>query len=287
MLGLAPIKSLPSAKFGPQRSIRYRATPTSTAPIDVIRTLDTELCAAYNAGKVAAAAHFYNPEADIIPADAMSVIKGVNASEFFAAQIASGVIGLHLEPLTVAPDNDHLYHEIGNATHALNPGGSLYYVRWFYANDQWQIAMDAKVVSGGWRVGGAHATPSNATKIVQSMDNQWAASYNKGDFAAVADLYSSQGSQEWARLVAPLAHDFLQPNAAFFSSMHDPRQGGVSSVQLTPTLCVQEGGSLIHEIGRMATMGSTGTNKSHAYYHRWERPEGSWLIALDIMSIGE
>jgi ketosteroid isomerase-like protein len=264
-------------------------TRHARAPIDVVRELNREFCAAYNAGRVSDAAAFYNPGADIVPPDAASFVKGSNASPLLAAQLASGATGLNFDTLTVAPDNDNLYHEVGNATHALNPGGRLYYVRWALAGGTWHIATSVMAISGGWRVGGA-PTPaaSNATAVVRSMDLRWAARYNAGDFAGVADLYSSQGSQEWARLVAPAAHDFLQPNEAFFRSMHDPREGGVLAVQLRPALCVQASASVIHEIGRMDTASSASRNDSHSYYARWEQPagRGSWVTALMIMSIG-
>ena len=81
----------------------------------------------------------------------------------------------------------------------------------------------------------------------------------------------------------------------------------MQSVQLAPYLVVQEGDSLMHELGRMRTThahhaaaaaGETGAEggngraaagrgSGHAYYARWERPGSTWVIATSIMSIGE
>ena len=304
---------------------------TGASPIDTISALDIQFCADYNAGNVAAVAANYNPGADIITPNASAIVKGANAAAYFAAQIAAGgMTNLKLTPLTVAPDNDALYHEIGNATHARNPRGTLYYRRWFFATaataaaagKKWQIAMDATSISGGWhdddhddddrtalppaaRVQ-VQQPPSNATKIVQAKAAEWAARYNKGDFAGVANMYQSDGSHEWARLVAPAAHDFLEPNAAFFNSMHDPREGDVQSVELAPYLVLPEGDALIHELGLMQTAAHDSSQTTHgvrsgygrapaagvgsgghAYYARWERPNSTWVIATGIMSIGE
>ena len=78
----------------------------------------------------------------------------------------------------------------------------------------------------------------------------------------------------------------------------------MQSVQLAPYLVVQEGDSLIHELGRMRTThaaaaagdtaaeggngrAAAGRGSGHAYYARWERPGSTWVIATSIMSIGE
>ena len=133
LLPVALLLAAATASGGASLPLAQLVPAAAPPPIDVIRALDAKFCADYNAGNAGAVASNYNPGADIIVPNASAIVKGADAAAYFAAQMAAGVANLKLTPLTVAPDSTTLYHEIGNATHSLNPGGGLYYVRWFFA----------------------------------------------------------------------------------------------------------------------------------------------------------
>lgn len=257
------------------------AAPIDTAPIDTIRSLDARLAAMYNAQNFSGVASLYNPGAEIIPPTGNTFIKGSDAAAFFKDGYDSGVTDLKLTPLTVQAESPTLYHEIGNVTHALQPGGGLYYVRWFLAGGAWQVALDAMAM--GLALDPSHAPvtpqpPTAAARTVQAMEDKWSAAYNAGDFGGVAALYNPG-----AQLIAPESSAFLaQPGlAAFFKA---GAAAGITGVKLSTANVHQESATLIHEIGTVASDAGGAT-----YYVRWIKPSDAapWQIAFDIMSIGE
>lgn len=257
------------------------ALGASAAPIDDVRAMDARFGELYNAQNFSGVASLYNPAADIIPPTGDAFIKGADAAAFFKEGYDQGVTDLKLEPITVMAESDTLWHEIGNVTHALQPGGGLYYVRWFKptATAPWQVAFDAMAM--GLELDPAHKpvvpqVPTAASKIVQAMEDKWTTAFNGGDYAGVAALYNPG-----AQLIAPGSTDFTKQSelADFFK---EGAEHGIKDAKLTTALVSQESPTLIHEIGTVNTAIGGAT-----YYVRWIKPADTWQIAFDIMSIGE
>jgi len=171
-------------------------------------------------------------------------------------------------------DSDTI-HEIGSYAGVAN----RYYQRWSDAGGKWKIAFAAMAIGGP--EGDRSALEQVAVKddpfaMIQEKDKEFTDAFNKEDFDTVASFYNPD-----AQLIPPTCDGYvLQPQlAAFFKAAHD---SGISTINLKPTVVVQESSNLIHEIG--ANSINLGTDEP--YYVRWINNGTNWQLAFDIMSIG-
>ena len=262
----------------------------TAAPIDTVRALDKKFAALYNAGNIDAVAALYGEGAQLIPPTGDGFLHGAALKDFFAGAFAHGLKDLSLTPLNVFAEGDgSLMHEIGNVTHSLEPNGGLYYVRWEQnaATGAWQVALDIMAISNPWppaanAAAAAVKADSNVTKLIRGLDLKFSAMYNHGQFADVADLYNPAAQLVPMTTPAGLGDQFLTGRKAFEGFFADAAKEGIANLTLAPTITLQEGANLIHEIGEVNS--AIGGGK---YYVRWIGDgAGGWQIAVDIMSIG-
>lgn len=269
------------------------AATASAAPIDTVRALDKKFADFYNAGNIDAVASLYGPGAQLIPPTADGFLNGAALKDFFAGAYAHGLKDLSLTPLNVfAEANGLLMHEIGNVTHSLEPNGGLYYVRWEMSTvtGVWQVALDCMAISKAWPpppaavVAAAKrpASDDNVTALIRGLDEKFAGMYNEGNFAGVADLYNPSAQLVPMTTPAGLGDQFITGRKAFAGFFADAAKEGIANLTLTPTITLQEGAHLIHEIGEVSS--AVGGGK---YYVRWIDTESAWQVDVDIMSIGE
>lgn len=249
----------------------------NSAPIDVIKDKDVLFAKLYNDQNFDGVQGLYNPGAQLIPPGATGFLQQSSLSDFFKASYEGGLTGLKLEPFNVMAESESLYHELGTAT--ADGGASFtYYVRWIENNGDWQIAFDIMSVGAnegegvkGEVMGG---TATNATAIIEALDNDFSAHYNAQDFASVASNYNPG-----AQLVPPTADQFIPGTAVqdFFAQAYG---SGMQNLKLTPTHVSQESDTLIHEIGTVSS-----TAGSNSYYVRWINADDKWQIAFDMLVV--
>ena len=258
-------------------------------PIDVIKDLDDKFNAAYNAQQFATVAGFYNPGADLVPPTGDAFVPGVAAESFFKQAFASGLTNLTLTPLAVHEESSSLWHEIGNATHSLQPGGGFYYVRWIKPLNTWQIAFDCLSIGGAQSNAQSHHANSrehpasredNVTALLRGLSDGIAARYNAQDFAGVVGAFNPG-----ALYVPPASSTFLDTAGlqAYLASSYMPG----ASLTLTPLVAKQESPILIHHIGVAITTQAASTSVTN-FYIRWIwLPVGGWQIAFQLAIIGD
>jgi len=117
----------------------------------------------------------------------------------------------------------------------------------------------------------------DAKKIVQALDNQYAALWSKKDYKGIeSDLY-----QEGALVIPPNATKFIN-QVAIDSWLPNMEHYWPSALNITAEVVVLEEGSdsnTIHEIGSYAGV-------ANRYYQRWSDEGGKWKIAFAAMAIG-
>ena len=293
------------------------ATATAQKPDNpkkLVAALDTNFSALYNAGKIAEVAALYNVDARLMPPDANGLFDRADLFKFFNESWHAGLRNLSLVPVEVVADGppNFALHEIGNATHSMNPGGGLYYVRWIKPHGTWEVALDLMAVGGKWSATPEPIDPEKenpVTDMVAQLDDVWNAIYDKQDWPSLAPLYG-----EDALLLAPGAGQFENSpaldGAAYF---RDTREAGYVNVSRTPAKTLQQTKTLVHEIGNLVyatDKGYTGGAPSpltSASFRRWRtatprsprrrfysrfeclgpKKPCAWKRTLDVLSLGE
>jgi len=221
---------------------------------------------------------FYHGEAVVIPPDATKFINQVAIGSWLPnmEQYWPSTLNISAEVVVLEQGSQvNTIHEIGSYAGVAN----RYYQRWSDAGGQWKIAFAATAIGGpqGDRSVLQHVTvKDNPYIMIQEKDKEFTDAFNKEEFYTVASFYNPD-----AQLIPPTCDGYvLQPQlAAFFKAAHD---SGISTINLKPTVVVQESSNLIHEIG--ANSINLGTDEP--YYVRWINNGTNWQLAFDIMSIG-
>jgi len=261
-------------------------------PKKLVAALDANFSALYNAGKVGEVAALYNVDARLMPPNATGLLDRAALETFFNASWRAGLRNLSLVPVEVVADGppNFALHEIGNATHSLNPGGGLYYVRWIRPHGTWEVALDLMAVGGEWSETPAPIDPGKETPVadlVAQLDAIWNALYDARDWPKLAPLYGDD-----ALLLAPGAGAFEKSpaldGAAYF---RDISKAGYANVSRTPAKTVQQTATLVHEIGNLASATDQGYTGGAPFYSRHEclgpQKPCEWRRTLDVLSLGE
>jgi len=248
-------------------------------PKQIVQALDNQYAALWGMGEYANIENdLYHKDAVVIPPNATKFISQdaidswlPNMEQYWPSPLKISAEVVVLE----AGSQENTIHEIGSYAGVAN----RYYQRWSDAGGKWMIAFAATAIGGpqGDRsVFKKVAVEDNPYPIIQEKDEEFTVAFNNADFDTVASFYNPG-----AQLIPPTCDGYvLQAQlAAFFKAAHD---SGIATIDLKPTVVVQESSTLIHEIG------SNSINQGPAgpYYVRWINNGTEWQLAFDIMSIG-
>jgi len=248
-------------------------------PKQIVQALDNQYAAMWGMkdyGGIESA--FYHEDAVVIPPDATKFINQDAIDSWLPnmEQYWPSTLNISAEVVVLeAGSQDNTIHEIGSYAGVAN----RYYQRWSDAGGKWMIAFAATAIGGpqGDRsVFKQVAVKDNPYPIIQEKDKEFTVAFNKEDFDTVASFYNPG-----AQLIPPTCDGYVLQGqlAAFFKSAHD---SGISTINLKPTVVVQESSTLIHEIGA----NSINLGTAEPYYVRWINNGTDWQLAFDIMSIG-
>jgi hypothetical protein len=275
-----------------------QTTTTTTShggtPSEIVAKLDAQWQDAYNAGKFADVASFYNVAAQVIPLSGDQFLNKSQLENFFANNLSkTGILDVKLKPLTVFAESETLYHEIGLFEYhqhgAAGSQSTRYYARWINANSTWQMAFHS--MSVGLKPPSSDVdTPQKSTAMVAdpigdkiaSLEKQWQDSYTAGNYSDVVSLYHPGGL-----LIPPTGDKFLKQSELedFFANMG---KSGVKDMKLTTLTTLAErvrgkGSTVVHEIG---TVSNSATPDGCHYYVRWIKNGQAWQMAVDITAVG-
>lgn len=246
-------------------------------PKQIVQALDDQYAALWGKNDyVGIASDLYHQGAVVIPPDATKFIDEIqtwlpNMENYWPSTLN---ITADVVVLEVGSDSNTI-HEIGSYAGVAN----RYYQRWSDAGGKWKIAFTATAIGGPQSdrsMVGKVAVKDDPSAMIKEKDKEFTEAFNKEDFETVASFYNPG-----AQLIPPTCDGYvLQPQlAAFFKAAHDE---GISTINLRPTVVVQESSTLIHEIGA----NSINQGPDGPYYVRWINNGTEWQLALDIMSIG-
>ena len=121
----------------------------------------------------------------------------------------------------------------------------------------------------------------SARTAIEANTKQFTEAFNKGDAAAVANLYTTD-----ARMLPPNA-EMVDGRANIQKYWQGAMSAGVKMVSLE-TVHVETQGNIAVEIGRYTTTipgaGSITTTDKGKYVVVWKREGGSWKLAVDIFN---
>jgi uncharacterized protein (TIGR02246 family) len=118
--------------------------------------------------------------------------------------------------------------------------------------------------------------------VVQRLDDQWAAAFNKGDAAALTAMYTDDA------YVLPPGADLVQGKGAIQNLWSQTVQQ-LGDAKLT-TLDVQPlGRSAAREVGTFTAKkkGQTPEQVDGKYVVVWRKVNGQWLLATDIWNMNK
>jgi len=248
-------------------------------PKAIVQALDNQYAAFWNkkdyTGLVSS---LYHSGALVIPPDATKFINQFALASWLPNMELYWNSNLSITAEVVFMEEgseSNTIHEIGSYSGISNK----YYQRWTDAGGLWTIELSSLAIGGA--EGGSSkseqlAVKSDPYKLISDLDKEFTDLFNKENFDAVALLYNTG-----AQLVPPTCDGYIyQPQlAAFFKAAHD---SGITTIDLKPTVVVQESSTLIHEIGA----NSINSGPPGPYYVRWIFNGTAWQLAFDIMSIG-
>ena len=121
----------------------------------------------------------------------------------------------------------------------------------------------------------------SARRAIEANSKQFTEAFNKGDAAAVANMYTME-----ARLLPP-NDEMVEGRANIQKFWQGAMSAGVKMVSLE-TVHVETQGNLAVEIGRYTTTmpgaGGTTTTDKGKYVVVWKREGQSWKLAVDIFN---
>ncbi len=127
-------------------------------------------------------------------------------------------------------------------------------------------------------VGEAQQSPRTA---IETNNKQFTEALNKGDAAAVANMYTTDGR------VLPPNGEMVEGRANIQKFWQGAISGGVKMVSLE-TVRVENEGNVVVEIGRYTLTspgaGGTTTTDKGKYVVVWKREGESWKLAVDIFN---
>jgi len=116
------------------------------------------------------------------------------------------------------------------------------------------------------------------TQIVQELDNEYARLWNAGDYETIANHMFDED----ALVIPPIPTEFIARSdlVRYFQYMHEYWGDNMTMTPEVVTMEEEFGWFVIHEIGRW-------NGVYNRYYLRWVNDNGSWLITLAAIAIGE
>jgi len=122
----------------------------------------------------------------------------------------------------------------------------------------------------------APGQPSSVRKDIESVNQQFAAAFEKGDTAAIAALYTPDGE------ALPPNGEVVHGREAIQAMWQSVLGMGIASVGLT-TRELESAGDLAWEGGTYELRGKDGTPADRGkYIVIWKREQGQWRIHRDI-----
>jgi len=253
---------------------RYIEDPTL-----IVQALDDQYAAMWNKKDYKGIESvLYHEGALVIPPDATKFINQFSIDTWLPSmeQYWSSTLNITAEVVLLEKGSDsNTIHEIGSYSGIPN----RYYQRWTDANGTWKIVFSALAIGGPQVVSSTIEqilVKNDPYEMIKDLDKEFTDAFNKESFDTVASFYNTG-----AQLIPPTCDGYvIQPQlAAFFKAAHD---SGISTINLKPTVVVQESQTLIHEIGSNSINQGTG----EPYYVRWIYNGTNWQLAFDIMAIG-
>ena len=117
----------------------------------------------------------------------------------------------------------------------------------------------------------------SARAAIEANSKQFIEAFNKGDAAAVANLYTMD-----ARVMPP-NNEMVEGRANIQKFWQGAIIAGVKMVSLE-TVNVETQGNIAVEIGRYTTSGPGATTDKGKYVVMWKREGQSWKLAIDIFN---
>ena len=121
----------------------------------------------------------------------------------------------------------------------------------------------------------------SARTAIEANTKQFVEAFNKGDAAAVANMYTMD-----ARVLPPYA-EMVEGRGNIQKFWQGAMTAGVKMVSLE-TVHVETQGNVAVEVGRYTTTtpgaGGTTTTDKGKYVVMWKREGGSWKLAVDIFN---
>lgn len=133
------------------------------------------------------------------------------------------------------------------------------------------------------------AVPANAadalSTTIQKADDAFSAAFNKGDGAAVAQLYTEQAT------LLPAGADIIKGRAAIQKYWQGAMQSGLKNAALTVVSVEAYGRTTAREIGRFSFdapgAGGQPAKVEGKYLVVWKKQGGKWLLDADIWNMNK
>jgi len=248
-------------------------------PTQIVQALDNQYAAMWGMKDYEGIENaLYHEDVVVIPPDATKFINQDAIDSWLPnmEQYWPSTLNISAEVVVLeAGSQENIIHEIGSYAGVAN----RYYQRWSDAGGKWKIAFAATAIGGPQddrSVFEQVAVRDNPYPIIQEKDKEFTVAFNKEDFDTVASFYNPG-----AQLIPPTCDGYVLQTqlAAFFKAAH---YSGIATIDLKPTVVVQESSTMIHEIGA----NSINQGPAGPYYVRWINNGTEWQLAFDIMSIG-
>lgn len=136
----------------------------------------------------------------------------------------------------------------------------------------------AGLVAAMWVAAPVAAQQGSGIKAeIEKANDAFVAAFGKGDAAAMAKMYSSDGQ------VFPPNSEVVTGAAAIQKLWKDAMEMGVKSISLKVTETQQHGASMAHEVGAYAMVGADGKELDRGkYIVIWKKEGNAWKIHRDI-----
>ncbi len=116
--------------------------------------------------------------------------------------------------------------------------------------------------------------------VIQKADDAFAAAFNKGDAAAIGQMYTADAT------ILPAGATMMKGRDAIEKFWQGGIQGGLKNMTVTAVSVESYGRSTLREIGRFSfdTPGQGGqpTKAQGKYMVIWKKIGGKWLLDADI-----